>query len=932
MAPARPLPSALCGVVGGLLCSGAHAGTPLLVLAGLLAAAASTRAAAAALGFALGVLLGAGLARGQAAWPLPQEALVEATGTVRSCDPPAPSGQRFVLALDAPRGGGPQVQVRWDARDAPTLAPGDRVRAVLEVQDAGRPGSPGLRDPRPWLARQGLWARATAQGEEAVALLGRGHGAARLLAQAREQASAALSRHLRPADAGLARALLLGDRGALARRDAEAFRSAGQGHLVAVSGQHVVLVLGTVLVLARMLGVRGPWRLAAGLITLAAYVPLAGAAPSAVRSGLTASTWLLARLGGREAVALDVICGTALAMLLADPAALQDAGFTLSFAAVLGIECLAPRLAAGLGAVPIRIAGVLEPSRPRVRMALCVALAAWLAGAPLAQHTFGTLAPASVPVSLLAVPLAAALLGLAAAALALGPLPLVAEGVRGLFAATADLLRALLDLPEPAGLGLLQGPQPGPAWLVAALGLLALACAGPPRLLRWSLLGLGALLLGALVPHPPAVPRAPEAVALEAPRAQAVLLRLPDARNVLLLAGGPALGPALRWEVPEALRALCVTRLDLLWQANSEGRVHRDAQALAARLQAGPARVDAPADPAHVLLSGAWGRLEAATQAGRRVVDLVQPGQRTRLLPPPVEGEGAWRLRTDPGTAAGWQPWGAAAPAHGLGEYPAHAMLAPAPPDAAALGLLALALGGFAIACVRPLRWLAPGGALAAFVLGMAATATLGWAALAALLAPFIVATLLGRLPGRPREAGRSARQVACNGLPALLGAGLALAGLREAGAAVLVASLACLGADTCATEVGTRYGGQPRSMWGGRPLDTGTSGGVTRAGLAASLLGAMLSPLAFGCVAGLDLTTQAWLATAGVAGALLDSLLGATLQFRGRAPDGRVLEQRALDGVALARVRGWRVLDNDAVNLASGLAAGLLGWALVAA
>ena len=133
------------------------------------------------------------------------------------------------------------------------------------------------------------------------------------------------------------------------------------------------------------------------------------------------------------------------------------------------------------------------------------------------------------------------------------------------------------------------------------------------------------------------------------------------------------------------------------------------------------------------------------------------------------------------------------------------------------------------------------------------ATASLGYGAFAALLAPFLVATLLGRLPGRPRERGRSLAQVLANGLPALLGALVAFLGARGDGAALLVGGLACLGADTCATEIGTRYGGTPRALLGGRALAPGESGGVTLAGLLASAGGALLAPLAYALFADLD-------------------------------------------------------------------------------
>ena len=60
----------------------------------------------------------------------------------------------------------------------------------------------------------------------------------------------------------------------------------------------------------------------------------------------------------------------------------------------------------------------------------------------------------------------------------------------------------------------------------------------------------------------------------------------------------------------------------------------------------------------------------------------------------------------------------------------------------------------------------------------------------------------------------------------------------------LFLGALACLGADTCATEIGIRFGGTPRALIGGRTLRAGESGGVTGPGLAASVGGAFLAPL----------------------------------------------------------------------------------------
>ncbi|MGE3754287.1 MAG: ComEC/Rec2 family competence protein [Planctomycetota bacterium] len=246
--------------------------------------------------------------------------------------------------------------------------------------------------------------------------------------------------------------------------------------------------------------------------------------------------------------------------------------------------------------------------------------------------------------------------------------------------------------------------------------------------------------------------------------------------------------------------------------------------------------------------------------------------------------------------------------------------------------LVAVGIGGAALAVLatRHLHWLRAGGAALALALALGAAAQLGAAGLAALFAPFLVATLLGRLPGWPRSGARDARQVLANGLPAALGLLVMALGPAQAGLAMFLGGLACLGADTCATEIGVRYGGTPRHVLTGRRLAVGESGGITGAGLLAALAGSLLGPGAYVLARGGEgLRVAGWAAAAGVAGSLVDSVLGAVLQFRGRRAGSETLvEGRLGEDTDLEPVRGVRWLDNDGVNLVSGLVAALLAAA----
>ncbi len=156
---------------------------------------------------------------------------------------------------------------------------------------------------------------------------------------------------------------------------------------------------------------------------------------------------------------------------------------------------------------------------------------------------------------------------------------------------------------------------------------------------------------------------------------------------------------------------------------------------------------------------------------------------------------------------------------------------------------------------------------------------------------------------------------------------------------------MATVNADTWATELGVLSRVPPRLVTTGEEVAPGTSGGVTRLGIWASLAGALLigamaaalsqarSLLGSG-VWSLQAASYAILAVVGgLTGSLFDSLLGATVQaiyycdWCGRETENPI--HRC--GKVTRSVRGWGWVNNDVVNvLASalgGLVAALLAW-----
>jgi uncharacterized membrane protein len=132
-----------------------------------------------------------------------------------------------------------------------------------------------------------------------------------------------------------------------------------------------------------------------------------------------------------------------------------------------------------------------------------------------------------------------------------------------------------------------------------------------------------------------------------------------------------------------------------------------------------------------------------------------------------------------------------------------------------------------------------------------------------------------------------------------------------------------------------------PRLITSGQVAERGASGGVTPAGYAAALGGALLvglGALAFSPAIG-DLLGATSLLVAAVLGGLfgstVDSILGATVQAIYYCPAcGKETERHPLHhcGGPTTLLRGWRWLDNDLVNFAcalTGAAAALAAFLL---
>ncbi len=139
---------------------------------------------------------------------------------------------------------------------------------------------------------------------------------------------------------------------------------------------------------------------------------------------------------------------------------------------------------------------------------------------------------------------------------------------------------------------------------------------------------------------------------------------------------------------------------------------------------------------------------------------------------------------------------------------------------------------------------------------------------------------------------------------------------------------MATVTADTWATELGTLSKQPPRLITNGQIVDVGTSGGISLLGTAVSLLGGLLIGLSAGLITdyNLGITSLAG-ALGGLAGSLVDSLLGATIQqiYYSDARQKETEKKVELDGTPNRPLRGYAWMNNDMVNLLASLVGGIV-------
>jgi competence protein ComEC len=293
-----------------------------------------------------------------------------------------------------------EVEVRVDSPRGRVLVIAPEPVAELPVGSEIRAAGV-LQQPEPWragyLRRQGI--ALTLRVDRIDRAPGRRTGLTGWIDEVRVRAETALGQGMPEREAALARGFVLGQDDRIDRATREDFRRSSLAHLLAVSGQNVILLGILAWPLLALVGLPVRARLIAIICLIAIYVPVTGAGPSIQRAGVMGAAGLVAALADRPRSRWYAVLLAGCATLALNPRAEGDVGWQLSFAAVIGIMLWASRLAS-------LMSGDFDRGSARRAMAEAVAVtvSATVATGPLMAAAFDQFSPAALPANILAAP------------------------------------------------------------------------------------------------------------------------------------------------------------------------------------------------------------------------------------------------------------------------------------------------------------------------------------------------------------------------------------------------------------------------------------------------------------------------------------------------------------------------------------------------
>ena len=462
------------------------------------------------------------------------------------------------------------------------LHAGDTVQIIGQWRRPRPPGNPGERDANDTLNNQRLRGELrVAGGASAITRWDSASwGYTRTLATARRSGTATLNENLPANEANLARALLLGDGSALDRAEWDAFVRTGVVHVLAISGQHLVLLAAFVWIALAAVGV--PRRRAAWIVgaVIVAYALLTGFRPSAVRAAVMVVLVCGAIVMRRRVHAANSLGLAWLAVIAHNPTDAFDLGCQLSFLSVFALVWGVGRWVEPARLTPLE--HLIDSSRPAwwrflrsvlraVAAAYAVNFVLFLVNTPLLLTTQNVASPVGLLVGPILVLLTSVALVAGFLLFLLAPVP----GVGDALAAVTRLSLAASDWVVHRADGLPGGVRylPGPPtwWLLGFYALVLTILMNGPKRSRWLTVGLLAWV--ALAPALPTADRPSDELRvtfLAVGHGGCAVLETPDGRCLLYDVGTTGGPDVVRRVVGPYLWSRGIRRIDEVFVSHAD--------------------------------------------------------------------------------------------------------------------------------------------------------------------------------------------------------------------------------------------------------------------------------------------------------------------------------------------------------------------------
>jgi len=308
------------------------------------------------------------------------------------------------------------------------LQPGDNIQAYCWLDRFSPPTNPGQFDTAAYLARRNVFVGVYIESRGGIKLLQSSPAGAfaRFRTRLRRAATSALVGDLPQEETshGLLQALLLGYRRDIDSDTYRAFRKTGLLHFISLSGMHLGILVGIIWWLCKTAGFMKPARAVICAAAVAVFLLVVPPRAPTLRAAIICWVFCASIIFRRRSNPINTLSLAAIILLLIRPTQLFEAGWQLSFAAVLGLLLFCERLhfflyekVNGLrwrkGGPKTIVSYRMSPRPgPYLLRLFSAGLAAWLGGAGILLYHFYTINPLAGIWTVLVFPLVSAILTL----------------------------------------------------------------------------------------------------------------------------------------------------------------------------------------------------------------------------------------------------------------------------------------------------------------------------------------------------------------------------------------------------------------------------------------------------------------------------------------------------------------------------------------